>query len=71
MVTVQDALGLAYANGGLVWNIANLPILNDQQIEDRKIYNTKYYSQSNAGHAFTSVLTDQERRALIEYLKTL
>ncbi|HZP13414.1 MAG TPA: hypothetical protein VFB36_13425 [Nevskiaceae bacterium] len=70
-VTVQDALGPAYANGGLVWNLANLPIMNDQQIEDRKIYNTKYYSQSNAGHEFTSVLTDQERRALIEYLKTL
>jgi hypothetical protein len=26
---------------------------------------------SNAGHAFNSVLTDAERRALIEYLKTL
>ena len=70
-VTIQDALGLAYANGGLVWNIANLPILDDQQIEDRKIYNTYSYSQSNAGHEFTSVLTDQERRAIIEYLKTL
>ena len=70
-VTIQDALGPAYANGGLVWNVANLPIRNNQQVEDRKIYNTKYYSQSNAGHQFTSVLTDQERRALIEYLKTL
>jgi mono/diheme cytochrome c family protein len=49
----------------------NLPILTTKQIEDRKIYNTNYYSQSNAGHEFTSVLTDQERRALIEYLKTL
>jgi hypothetical protein len=29
------------------------------------------YSQANTGHAFTSVLTDDERRALIEYLKTL
>ncbi len=71
LITIQDALGPAYANGGLVWNIANLPIMNDQMVEDRKIYNTNYYSQSNAGHAFTSVLTDQERRALIEYLKTL
>jgi mono/diheme cytochrome c family protein len=70
-VTVQDALGLVYANGGLVWNLANLPILTNQQIEDRKIYNTYYYSQSNAGHEFTAVLTDQERRAIIEYLKTL
>jgi len=45
--------------------------MNNQQVEDRKIYNTYYYSQSNAGHEFTSVLTDQERRAIIEYLKTL
>jgi hypothetical protein len=33
--------------------------------EDRKIYNT------NGGHEFNSVLTDGERLALIEYLKTL
>jgi mono/diheme cytochrome c family protein len=70
-VTIQDALGPVYANGGLIWNLANIPIKSNQQIEDRKIYNTRMYSQSNAGHAFTAVLTDQERRAIIEYLKTL
>jgi mono/diheme cytochrome c family protein len=69
--TLQDVLNLIYANGGLIWNLANLPIMNSQQLEDRKIYNTHMYSQSNAGHEFTAVLTDQERRALIEYLKTL
>ncbi|HUP90947.1 MAG TPA: hypothetical protein VM074_01770 [Solimonas sp.] len=69
--TVQDALAFVWANGGLAWNLLNPPIMNDAMIEDRKVYNTHYYSQSNAGHAFTSVLTDQERRALIEYLKTL
>ena len=69
--TVQDALGLIYGNGGLAWNLLNLPIMTNQQIEDRKIYNTAMYSQSNSGHAFTSVLTADERRALIEYLKTL
>ena len=69
--TLQDLLGLVWANGGLAWNLLNLPILSDRQIEDRKIYNTHYYSQDNGGHEFTSVLTDAERRAIIEYLKTL
>lgn len=69
--TVQDALALVWASGGLAWNLLNVPILSDTQIEDRKIYNSYYYSQSNAGHEFTAVLTDPERRALIEYLKTL
>ncbi|HSW12878.1 MAG TPA: hypothetical protein VLI06_08570 [Solimonas sp.] len=68
---LQDLLGLVWANGGLAWNLLNLPILTSQQIEDRKVYNTHYYSQGNGGHEFTSVLTDAERRALMEYLKTL
>lgn len=55
---------------GLSWNL-DLPILTKQQIENRKIYNTHMYSQDNGGHELTSVLSDQERRALIEYLKTL
>lgn len=69
--TLQDALSLLWANGGLAWNLLNLPIIADSQLEDRKIYNTSMYSQSNKGHEFVSVLTDQERRALIEYMKTL
>jgi mono/diheme cytochrome c family protein len=69
--TVQDALALVWAGGGLAWNLINVPLLSDSQLEDRKVYNTRYYSQGNAGHEFTSVLTDAERRAIIEYLKTL
>lgn len=41
------------------------------EVHQRSIYNTHAYSKGNQGHAFTKVLTDQERRALIEYLKTL
>lgn len=41
------------------------------EVEQRSIYNTHAYSKGNQGHEFTKVLTDQERRALIEYLKTL
>jgi hypothetical protein len=52
------------------WNLSQPP-LTEADLEKRKIYNTRKYSQSNQGHAFTAVLTDGERRALLEYLKTL
>jgi mono/diheme cytochrome c family protein len=39
--------------------------------ERRFIYDTSYWSQSNAGHTFGDHLTPDERRAVIEYLKTL
>jgi endo-cleaving rubber dioxygenase len=42
-----------------------------QTLEKRKIYNTHLHSQGNGGHAFAAVLTDDERRALIEHLETL
>jgi mono/diheme cytochrome c family protein len=35
------------------------------------IYDTGYWSQSNSGHTFGDHLSGDERRALIEYLKTL
>ena len=47
------------------------PPFTDEQVRRRMIYNTYNYSLGNGGHQFTQVLTDQERRALIEYLKTL
>jgi cytochrome c553 len=37
----------------------------------RLIYNTKISGNSNSGHTFTDVLTDAQRLAIIEYLKTL
>jgi len=33
--------------------------------------NTRIHSNSNTGHEFTDILTEQERKAIIEYLKTL
>lgn len=39
--------------------------------EQKFIYDTSYWSQSNAGHTFGDALTDAERRSVIEYLKTL
>jgi len=40
----------------------------DQQ---KYIYDTGFWSQSNSGHTFGDHLTDAQRRAVIEYLKTL
>lgn len=70
----QDILAQLYGNTILTWNLGNLPVfgqMTTQQIESRKIYNTHLYSQGNEGHDFTVVLNDTERRAIIEYLKTL
>ncbi len=47
------------------------PYMTQKQIDERKIYNTRDFSNSNQGHEFTNALSDQEVRALIEYLKTL
>ena len=42
-------------------------------IKDLKLFfrDTTQWSQSNAGHTFGDHLTSDERRAVIEYLKTL
>ncbi len=70
---LADLTSALYQNLWFLWNLPlqTLPPLSDQQIENRKVYNTHLYSQGNQGHAFTAVLTDAERKALIEYLKTL
>ena len=39
--------------------------------ERRFIFDTRNSSQGNQGHEFSDVLTDRERKAVIEYLKTL
>ena len=63
-----------YGNVIALWNVGNVRSLlqfTPQQIEARKVYNTHLFSQGNEGHDFTAVLSDAERRALIEYMKTL
>ena len=40
-------------------------------LERRKIYDTTLPGRGNSGHTFGDVLTEAERRAVIEYLKTL
>jgi hypothetical protein len=70
---LADLTALLYKNFWFLWNlpVETPPPFTDQQVENRKVYNTHLYSQGNQGHAFTSVLTDPERRAILEYLKTL
>jgi hypothetical protein len=59
-------------DGGTLWPTWVVPPpVGDQGLEDRKIFNTNMYSKRNSGHDWTKVLTDTERKALLEYLKTL
>jgi len=67
----QQILSGLYSNILLSWNILFPPILTNGQMEDRKNFNTRMFAQDNAGHEFNAVLSDAERTAIIEYLKTL
>jgi hypothetical protein len=67
----EQILAQLYTNVLLAWNIFFPPPLLPVQMEDRKIFNTWMFAQGNEGHEFNAVLTDEERRAIIEYLKTL
>ena len=56
------------------WKIQVLDQPGDMKmsgLERRKFYDTTQPGRSNAGHTFGDQLTDDERRAVIEYLKTL
>lgn len=53
-----------YLAVGWKYTIHNSPV-------SKKTYNTMLKGYSNSGHYFGDVLTDEERNALIEYLKTL
>ena len=67
----QQLIQGVFSNLILAWNILFPPTRAVYQIEDKKIYNTILFSQGNEGHDFNSVLTDSERLAIIEYMKTL
>ena len=57
----------------LGWPFVELPYGQEEADDDERsfIYDTTYWSQSNAGHIFGDHFSDSERRAVIEYLKTL
>ncbi len=60
----EEALGWPYVEVGCPQEAA-------PEAERRFIYDTAKWSQSNAGHTFGDHLAPEERRAVIEYLKTL
>lgn len=47
------------------------PPITDKQIRSRMVYNSYLYGNGNGGHDFNQSLSDAERWALIEYMKTL
>ena len=57
--------------GWKVTELAAPPGPDVPPIERRKVYDTTQSGRSNAGHTYGDELTDAERRAVIEYLKTL
>lgn len=60
----EDALGWP-------WDPVDVPQDRVPEAERAMVYDTTLWSQSNAGHPFGDHLTDAERRAVVEYLKTL
>jgi mono/diheme cytochrome c family protein len=63
-----------YDTRKLGWKITVLDQQPDAKmpaIERRKIYDTTQPGRGNGGHTFGDALTEQERAAVIEYLKTL
>jgi mono/diheme cytochrome c family protein len=60
----EDALGWP-------WVEVDSPQADLPPGEAKMVYDTTYFSQSNDGHPFGDHLTPEERRAVIEYLKTL
>jgi len=56
------------------WKVTTLEKSADPKlpaIERRKVYDTRQPGRNNTGHTYGDKLTEEERRALIEYLKTL
>jgi mono/diheme cytochrome c family protein len=64
----------AYDPVRLGWKVQELSQPPDEKlpaIERRKVYDTAQPGRSNGGHTYGDHLTDEERMAVIEYLKTL
>lgn len=64
---VTNLLSSTVAYTGFVSNVDPTP----GAFERRLVYDTRILGNSNSGHTFSDVLTDTERKAIIEYLKTL
>jgi mono/diheme cytochrome c family protein len=56
---------------GWPWEAVPYSQANAPAEEQKFIYDTSYWSQTNTGHTFGDALSDRERRSVLEYLKTL
>jgi mono/diheme cytochrome c family protein len=65
----------AYDARRLGWKFTDLPAAPDPKkvspLEARKVYDTTRPGRGNGGHTFGDRLSEEERMAVIEYLKTL
>lgn len=61
-----------FLNSSLSWaGLVSIPDPTANSIDKRLIYDTRILGNGNGGHSFSDVLNDNERKAIIEYLKTL
>ena len=59
-------------NSTVSWlGLVTIPDPAADAMDKRFVYDSRILGNGNGGHAFSDVLTDAERRAVIEYLKTL
>ncbi|MFA5940477.1 MAG: hypothetical protein WC809_14055 [Sinimarinibacterium sp.] len=61
-----------YLNQSIAWT--GLFTISDPApgaIDKRLVYDTRILGNGNGGHVFSDVLTETERKAIVEYLKTL
>ena len=62
----------SFLNGSNSWTgVVPVSDPDDPEGEKRLIFDTRTLGNSADGHRFSDVLSEQERRAIIEYLKTL
>lgn len=65
-------LAQSYLNSTLSWaGLISIPDPSPDAFDKRLIYDSRILGNGNGGHNFTDALSDVERKAIIEYLKTL
>ena len=71
---VYEVMEFALPGEKLGWKVQVLergPAAELPAFERRKVYDTTQPGRGNGGHTFGDDLTEEQRRAVIEYLKTL
>ena len=48
-----------------------VPLTEPDVVVRRSYFDTRRFGKSNAGHDYPDQLTEQEKRAVLEYLKTI